>query len=432
MKNKWTQNWGLKIGSFVFAILLWMIVTNIDDPVTSQYYDNVQVRLTHTDILEESQKVYEVLDDTDIIDRVTVWAPRSVLEDITFNNIVATADINDLSSLDTISIDLDINNVSDTSISNITTSSDIVKLKIENRKSKTVMIKSIASGELPEGYMTGDISPDQNAVRITGPESLVDSVVSATADIDISQFTDVAQLTGDVNTDVSVRLLDAEGSEVHSERITKNIEAVGVRIPILQLKEVPVVYAPTGEPMNGYQATGVEEISRGSLLVAGRRSVINSFETIIIPEEELDITGRTEDLIKNLDLADYLPDGIRLANNESSTATITIYIEPEVTRSVTIQENRVRIVNMPEGFKGSFTGMEEGVTVTLVGLRSHLDQIRTAEITGEIDIAVLMADRGMDSMEVGFYTSEVELNLGNNVSVLEPIEVLLNITLLEG
>ncbi len=432
MKNRWTQNWGLKIGSIVFAVLLWMIVTNIDDPVTYQYYDNVQVRITHTELLEESQKVYEVLDETDIINRVTVWAPRSVLENISFNNIVATADINDLSSLDTISINLSINNVSTSSISSIASSSDIVKLKIENRTPKTVMIRTNVSGELPEGYMVGDISQDQNAVRITGPESLVDSVVSASADIDMNQFADVTQLTGDVNTDVSVRLLDAEGAEVDSVRITKNIEAVGVRIPILQIKEVPVEFSATGEPMTGYQATGVEEISRGSLLVAGRRSIINNFDAITIPEGILDITGHTEDFIKTVDLEEYLPEGIRLANEENSTATITIYIEPEVTRSVTLQENRVRIVNMPEGFKGSFTGMEEDVTVTLVGLRSNLDQVRVAELSGEIDIARLMADRSMESLEVGFYTTEVELNLGNNIFVLEPIEVLLNITLLEG
>lgn len=431
MKNKWTQNWGLKIGSIVFAVLLWIIVTNIDDPVTDSSFYDVQVRIINTELLKESNKVYEVLDGTDIIDRVTVRAPHSVLGRISTANIVATADINDLSSLDTISIQLDINNISNASISSISLSSDIIKLKIENEKTKSVMISPTISGELPEGYMVGDISCTQNMIRITGPESLINSVISATADIDMNQFADVSQLTGDINTDVGVRLLDVEGIEVDSDRVIRNIEEVGVRIPILQIKEVPVEFAPTGVPMTGFQATGIEEISRGSLVVAGRSNAIKNFDNIVIPEGVLDITGLSESLIKTVDLAEYLPDGVRLATSDNSMATITIYIEPEVTRSVVVQEDRIRIVNIPEGFKGSFTGMDAYETVTLVGLRDNLDQIRVADITGEIDIAELMADNNMENLEVGFYTMEVDLNLGNTISVMEPIEVQLNITLLE-
>ena len=104
MKKIILNNWGLKLASLLFAFMLWFIVINITDPQKEQPFKNVPVKLVNTDILTEEGLVYEVLDDTDVISTVTVYAPRTVIEELEAGDLVAEADIKDLTVANTVPI----------------------------------------------------------------------------------------------------------------------------------------------------------------------------------------------------------------------------------------------------------------------------------------------------------------------------------------
>ena len=57
MWRKLTHNWGLKLGSVIFAIMLWIIVTNINDPVLTYKVYNVPVTITNTDAITSKGEV---------------------------------------------------------------------------------------------------------------------------------------------------------------------------------------------------------------------------------------------------------------------------------------------------------------------------------------------------------------------------------------
>ena len=50
MKRALTKNWGLKLLAFVFSVLLWIIVMNIEDPVDERTFSGIQVTVTHPEI----------------------------------------------------------------------------------------------------------------------------------------------------------------------------------------------------------------------------------------------------------------------------------------------------------------------------------------------------------------------------------------------
>ena len=173
--KKLTSNWGLKLASLIFAIVVWFLVTNINDPITSVRYSNIPVTLQNTSLITEQGQVYTILDNSDTISSVTIYAPRSIIDSLTQNNIVATADIQNLSSLNTVSIDVNTNKYRD-KIESINVSSDVVKLSVEKKASKSLALSATTSGSLADGYVIGDVSTDQNMVRISGPESVVSSI----------------------------------------------------------------------------------------------------------------------------------------------------------------------------------------------------------------------------------------------------------------
>ena len=139
MKNRLTRNIGLKLASVFLAVVLWLVVNAINNPTVPQGYYNIPVKLLNTDLITKSGQVYEVMDGTDVISRVTVRAPRSVINQLKEENIIATADVNDISSLDTIAIKLSADRFG-RDINSITGSIDTVKLKIENEKDRKSVV----------------------------------------------------------------------------------------------------------------------------------------------------------------------------------------------------------------------------------------------------------------------------------------------------
>lgn len=93
-KYKFTKNPGLKLLAFVFAAFLWLIVVNIDNPVSSDTYLNIPVTIINEDIITQEGNVYQVVDEQNV--NVTVYAKRQTLQDINTEDIVATADIREM------------------------------------------------------------------------------------------------------------------------------------------------------------------------------------------------------------------------------------------------------------------------------------------------------------------------------------------------
>lgn len=421
MKNRLTRNIGLKLASVLLAVILWLVVNTVNNPTVPQSYYNIPVTLLNTDLITESGQVYEVLDGTDMISRVVVRAPRSIISELKDENIIATADVSDISSLDTIAIKLTTDR-SNRDISSITGSIDTVKLKIENEKVKSLALKTSTSGQVAEGYLIGEVTTDQNLVRITGPESIIDQVAKAVVDVSVDG------MTGDIVTNAEIKLYDAEDHIISNDQITQNIKSVGVKVSIWQKLSVPVNYSVVGTPAAGYHATGEILDSGEEVIIAGKASALRSITAINIPEEALDITGLTESLVKEIDLKQYLPDNVFLVNSEEATRLVTVPIEVEISKKLEIRGERVRISNIPEGYQASISELDESFVIEVIGLSRDVAALQAQNIAGTVDVEKWMLETGMEEPQPGFYTVEVDFGLPEDVRLREAVTVTLHIS----
>lgn len=421
MKNRLTRNISLKLASVFLAVVLWLVVNSVNNPTVPQTYYNIPVKLLNTDMITESGQLFEVLDGTDVISRVVVRAPRTVISELKEENIIATADVNDISSLDTIAIKLTTDR-SNRDISSITGSIDTVKLKIENEKIKSLALKTSTSGEVAEGYLVGDITTDQNLVRITGPESVIEQVTKASVNVEIDG------MTSDIVTNAEIKLYDADDHEVTNKNITQNIKTVGVKVGIWQKKSVPVVYNVSGSVAQGYRTTGEITDSGEDVEIAGKASVLRNITAIEIPAEVLDITGQTESLVKEIDLKQHLPDNIFLVNSEDAVRTVTVFVEAEISKRLEIRGERVRMTNVPEGYNVSISELDESFVIEVIGLSRDVATLQAGNMTGTVDIAKWMQESGMEEPQPGFYTVEVDFGLPEDVALRNAVTVTLHIS----
>ena len=417
MKKKLTANLGLKILAVLFSVAIWFIVININDPVDKQVFRNIPVEILHEEAVINAGKVYEILDGTDVID-VTVWAKRSILDTLGEENIIATADMQEINFMDTmVRIKLSTNKYSNR-LESIGSSTENMLVSIEDLKREQFVISVAPIGEPAEGYIIGNISTDQNAVSVSGPESIVSQVDRAEVSVNAEG------LTQDIRTNVSIRLYDKDNKPVEDVNLKKSLDQVLVTLEILETRRVPLGLTFTGEPADGYALTGVVESNPATVQIAGKGSTIRNISQIDIPDSVLDVTGCIGNLVETVELKQYLPDNVIIAEPDfNGKATITVHIEREITSRIAIDTNEVTIRGVPENMEARIESPEDIVNITVRGLSDHVSALNEAEIAARINLEEYMARNNITELEPGSYEMPLVLNLPEGIRQEEDVSV---------
>lgn len=423
LKRLLLDNLGLKLISLALAFVLWFVVISIDDPVKEKTLTNIKVNLVNAEELEAKGMVWEVLDGTDILRSVTFDAPLSVREMIEASDIVAEADLGEITVAETVAIKFSCPKYSG-QVTNITGNISNVKLSVEEKASKWIDIKYNLIGEVAEGYIIGNVTLEQNRLEITGPKSKISEVAKAVVDVN------VAGVSGStMSIRVDIHLVDAQGNELSYPTISKNSESVRVTVDLYATKEVPIDYQVTGEPAEGYLATGEMEITPQKILIAGPTATLNRISKITIPEDVIDITGVTANLEQVIDLKTYLQGAVFAEADFEGKAYVTVYVEPVAEKGISLEKDKLTILNMPKDFVADFPDNINMPVVTLLGLERDLETVN--ELYGTIDVSAYMAILEMEEMVSGIYALPVTLEVPEGMEIEETVSVYLEFATVE-
>lgn len=411
MKKALTRNLGLKLASLVLAFVLWFLVAQIYDPKDTVTFNNIQVRLINTELLDEEGKVYEVLDNSNLV-KVTVTGPQSIVKsELRRSDIVAEADMSKLTDINTIAITYYCENVSNDSVE-IKGNHDSVRLNVEDKTSKWIKLESNTIGEVASGYLIGNVTLDQTNIEVTGPKSAISQVDHAGVDINVTDS------TSSLSANVDIKLYDADGNELTLESVKKNVNSAHMTVEVLATKEVPVEIEYMGVPEDGYMATGEVESSVPTVRIAGTASALVGISAITVPEERMNITGQSGDLVDIINLKEYLPSNVRLANKSfDGKITATVYIEPIDTKDLTIPADNISITGVPDGMEAEVTSTAEEYNITVSGLTRDVSILRDSSVTGVLDLNQWMEDNGLEELTPGNYTIPVTFNLSEDITV---------------
>lgn len=411
MKKALTRNLGLKLASLVLAFVLWFLVAQIYDPKDTVTFNNIQVRLINTELLDEEGKVYEVLDNSNLV-RVTVTGPQSIVKsELRRSDIVAEADMSKLTDINTIAITYYCENVSNDSVE-IKGNHDSVRLNVEDKTSKWIKLESNTIGEVASGYMIGNVTLDQTNIEVTGPKSAISQVDHAGVDINVTDS------TSSLSANVDIKLYDADGNELTLESVKKNVNSAHMTVEVLATKEVPVEIEYMGVPEDGYMSTGEVESSVPTVRIAGTASALVGISAITVPEERMNITGQSSDLVDIINLKEYLPSNVRLANKSfDGKITATVYIEPIDTKDLTIPADNISITGVPDGMEAEVTSTAEEYNITVSGLTRDVSILRDSSVTGVLDLNRWMEENGLEELTPGNYTIPVTFNLSEDITV---------------
>lgn len=417
MKKSLTRNLGLKLASLLLAFVLWFLVAQIYDPKDTVTFNNIQVRLINTELLDEEGKVYEVLDNSNLV-RVTVTGPQSIVKsELRRSDIVAEADMSKLTDINTIAITYYCENISNDSVE-IKGNHDSVRLNVEDKTSKWIKLESNTIGNVASGYMIGNVSLDQTNIEVTGPKSAISQVDHAGVDINVTDS------TTSLSANVDIKLYDADDNELTLESVKKNVDSAHMTVEVLATKEVPVEIEYMGVPEDGYMATGEVESSVPTVRIAGTVSTLAGISAITVPEDRMNITGQTDNLVDIINLKEYLPANVRLAvKSFDGKITATVYIEPIVSKDLTVAAENISVTGVPDGMEAEITSTAEEYNITVSGLSRDVSILRDSSVTGILNLTQWMEDNGVEELTPGTYTIPVTFNLAEDITVVPDINI---------
>lgn len=417
MKKLLTRNLGLKLASLLLAFVLWFLVAQIYDPKDTVTFNNIQVRLINTELLDEEGKVYEVLDNSNLV-RVTVTGPQSIVKsELRRSDIVAEADMSKLTDINTIAITYYCENISNDSVE-IKGNHDSVRLNVEDKTSKWIKLESNTIGDVASGYMIGNVTLDQTNIEVTGPKSAISQVDHAGVDINVTDS------TTSLSANVDIKLYDADDNEMVLESVKKNVDSAYMTVEVLATKEVPVEIEYMGVPEDGYMATGEVESSVPTVRIAGTVSTLVGISAITVPEDRMNITGQSDNLVDIINLKEYLPANVRLADKSfDGKITATVYIEPIVSKDLTVAAENISVTGVPDGMEAEITSTAEEYNITVSGLSRDVSILHDSSVTGILNLTQWMEDNGVEELTPGTYTIPVTFNLAEDITVVPDINI---------
>lgn len=401
----------LKLLALVISVLIWLVVVNVSDPVTSTTFSGVAVDVVNTDELTEAGKVYELLSDSTVT--VTVNAKRSILDSLSKDYLRAVADINDLNEeTGEIRLKVESNKYSE-KIESMKAKEDCVIVNVDNLMRRQLSIVANVTGTPADSYVVGNVKMDQNIVRISGPEQRVSKVSKVVADVLVDG------MSNDISTTVDLKLYDENGNQISDRGISQNITSVAIDAQILATKAVGIRAYTSGEPDEDYGQTGEIAVTPSQIVIAGKASKLKNITEIAIPSSDVDISNAITDVTTTVDLSEYLPEYVQFADADADTmATVVVEIEQKQKEEVNVNKTSIAIQNVPQGYSAAIY-MEAPYRIELAGMAAAMEMLETSPMETYIDISAFMKAKGIAELATASYEVPLKFKLPSGVEVTD-------------
>lgn len=361
-KRKITDNIPLKIMSVAVAVVVWLIVVNIDNPVGTNYYTINNVELINKEYVESSDTIGKMCmpeQSQDTI-RIAITATKKIRDKIKVSDISATADLQQAVSLDTNPVMVPITvtcAVPGVSSNDIKVTPQNLSVNLDEKETQEFVV-NVSRGDTKPGkdYEVGSLTANPEKVRITGPKTLMNKIDKVNATIELDGNTQ--DFTQDVNLTIIDKNQEAlSDSEMNSLRIENNAKVV-VTARLWKIRQgVGISASYVGTPADGYQVGSVTTLP-DTISVAGSTEGLESLaennNVITIPADSIDISGESKDVEKKISLNNLLPDNVKLTSDSSEDVWVTVSILPAGSREFDIPTKNIEVKNKPDDLQVTF------------------------------------------------------------------------------
>ena len=372
MKKRLTRNLGLKILSLLMAFLVWVVILNVDDPVTTDSFYDIPVTKINENALAQKDKVYDVISG-DTVD-VKVKGKRSIIESLKESDFQAVADLSELSIVNAVPIDVTIPKYGDSV--EIIKENYTMQVSLENLETKQFRIDVVTTGDVSEGYYIKEKTASPNIIQVSGAESVINKIKDVVVEVNVGSARESFKKTG-----VVPKVYDKNGTLMDSGKMKLSYEAVDVSVDLLKTKTVNLFIDLKGTPYPGYKY-GKPDFEPRQVVIAGEQSELDKVQYIM---GEYNIDNQRTDIEDEVNIADFIKNDVILID-ENKTAVINVKVEKLKSKDISYNSNEIEFRNLPVGL-AAVLNETNAIQVEVMGEEDILSNINKYNLKPYIDLA---------------------------------------------
>ncbi len=367
--EKSKHNWGLKLLSLLFAVILWNSAVIRDNPEVTRTYDNIPITVVGDQQLKEK--------DLALVKSRSSFATTA--------RVVISINRNDIGDFDetTIGLQLDLSRIPGVGtheIKLISTSQSVQKIypesitvQVDESANRVIPVECEVVGTLPEGFHKGTLSVSPNSIQVSGAKSIVEKIEKAYLRLDLTDRKE------SVNLPKEYTFIDSNGSAIDASALDVSFDSIVLEMKITPKKDLLISPSLLGQDAikEGYQISGVV-VEPNTIEVTGDAELLEGLTSVQL--EAIDITGQFENVFVQ-DLKILIPDGITLLGVES--ASVLVQIEEKMSE-VVFDDVGIKLRNIPEGL--SAVDFNNKVSITVIAPTTVIDNIAANHITLYVDM----------------------------------------------
>ena len=209
------NNFSLKLIALGIAAVIWLLVTNSNDPTHSILINNVAINIVNEDLIEDIGKVVEPEGSGTVTLRVT--ERNSILRKLARNgsDFYVEANLENITELNTIPLTVTSSNPAIT-WDEISIQPSSLKVNLEDKVEQAFAVTVVASGNPGNGYAVGRTQVlDGKNILIAGPKSLIGIINQVIAPVSVSG------LSADSTFTSILRVMDKNGAELTESQMSR-------------------------------------------------------------------------------------------------------------------------------------------------------------------------------------------------------------------
>lgn len=366
MKNRLKNNTKIKLISLLSALVLWLYVMTVEDPIETRTFSDIPVTITNMSVLEE--RGLTIYPKEELLADISIRANLSSLRPINRNNIYIYGRLDDPKEGKNV-VYLQANLPE--RVNKYDIKPNVITLDLEKVVNEKRSISVDVEGE-PK-INIDNIATNKKTVDVSGPRTLVNKVTSIKATLDASDK------YKDFSTKLKLVPVDANGDEVKGVKLDDNFVVATVKF--LQEKVVPVKLVFDDSVSNQSNLENYS-INPKDITIEGKKEALDNINGI----NTKPITANDLKNNNSIDVALDIPTDVKIKNNISS---IKLNINKNITSEFLISKSDIEIVS-----KESETGKEvdlskipENIKITV----SYSDEIKDLS-QKDIQLYIDMAD----------------------------------------
>lgn len=418
MKKSLMNKSTLKILSLLIAILIWVVVKNVQDPMLVKVITRIPVTIVNESYLASNLEVPLLIEGQDTVN-VKVKGRESVVKELKREDFTAIADMTQIISMETtprmVPVKVSCEGLLD---SDISVTPGNIQVDIEEQTSVEKIIAVNTGDTIPDkNYEVGVLKANPEKVTISGPESIVNKIDRVVALVDVSDRKETK-----IELDSELKIYDKNQDELSEKQLSyldlKEIKNNKIKVTAEFWKaqnKISVKADISGSPKYGYQVSEIKLVP-DTISIAGTDEALQKLaeagNTLEIPGSMIDVSGKSSDFEVNIDLTELLPENTKLARDLNSSVIVTVKILPYNSQDFELSATKIQTENIPEDMDLVFG--QEKITVRLKGKDEDLKNLKPETVQLKIDLK---------DYKEGEYTVPVTVTLPGGYELVDEIAV---------